>query len=103
MDADLVRTITGTPTIASNINSISMAREEGKRNFYVYDGKDYVKYLDGYNNLSISSNSININGENQYGNYRNIFSAHCIRLYNRALSESEIAYNYLIDRERFGL
>ena len=29
--------------------------------------------------------------------------AHCLRIYNRLLSESEIAHNYAIDKERFGL
>lgn len=28
---------------------------------------------------------------------------HCVRVYNRALTDDEIAYNYAIDKERFGL
>ena len=28
---------------------------------------------------------------------------HCIRIYNRALSDDEVGYNYFIDRERYGL
>lgn len=29
--------------------------------------------------------------------------AYCIRIYNRALTAEEVAYNYAIDKERFGL
>ena len=57
----------------------------------------------GFSRVYLTSTRLNINGENAYGNYRNIFSAHCIRLYNRELTENEIKYNYLIDRMRFGL
>ena len=28
---------------------------------------------------------------------------YCFRLYDRALSDDEVAYNYLVDKERFGL
>ena len=44
-----------------------------------------------------------INGENPYGNYRNVFSVGNIRVYNRALSAAEIAVNYAVDKARFGL
>ena len=36
--------------------------------------------------------------------YRNFYGKiHCIRVYSRALTESEIAHNYAIDRKRFGV
>ena len=47
--------------------------------------------------------SLNINGENPYGNYRNIFSLGNLRIYDRPLSADEIRYNYLIDKLRFAL
>lgn len=85
------------------VNSISMFRDDGDTSFYLYNGEDYVARVGSDHKLSISSNTLNINGENPYGNYRNVFSAHCIRLYNRTLSPDEIKYNYLIDKIRFDL
>ena len=74
------------------------------------DGDKMRIFADG-NDLGLTNNpqggdvstlaKICINGENQYGNYRNVFSVGNIRVYNRALTTSELAYNYGIDRARF--
>lgn len=39
------------------------------------------------------------------GNYRDFFAGkiYCVRIYNRQLTAEEIAYNYNVDKERFGL
>ena len=86
-------------------NSITMARGESILYFDLYDGEKFVTTLNAFpgEGADVEQPKLNINGENAYGNYRNVFSANCIRLYNRELTEKEIKYNYLIDKMRFGL
>ncbi len=47
-------------------------------------------------NFSIGSTHTS-GGENMWGDF------YCVRIYNRALTAEEIAHNYAIDKERFGL
>lgn len=53
----------------------------------------------GNNGVSCSTNSVSLRA----GNYPFYGKIYCIRLYNRALTESEVAANYAIDKERFGV
>lgn len=72
---------------------------------------------DGYNGLSYFNGALfysepfsvdpsSMGGDFQLGwenSNWNLRRFHCVRIYNRALSQSEIAYNYFIDRLRFTL
>ena len=94
--------------ISGSLNCITWNRAStdinsaGNNSIRMYDGTNDKGVLQGNNSLDVSTYTrININGENAYGNYRNVFSTACIRVYDRALTPSEIAYNYKIDKIRF--
>lgn len=84
---------------------------DGRFSFAVAGGQSPAVYIGGqtksasYGSLSsFSVNRVYIGGMN--GN--NVFSPasktfYCVRLYERTLSAQEIAANYAIDKERFGL
>lgn len=55
-------------------------------------------------NISAPSFSNNIRIGGRYaGNLAFVGGIHCIRLYSRTLTDAEVAANYAVDKERFGL
>jgi hypothetical protein len=46
---------------------------------------------------------VRLQWSNPWGNNRGTLKLHCVRIYNRAITPEEVAQNYAIDKERFGL
>lgn len=88
--------------VSGALNSITMTRQEDASTISIFNGTNLVGNIKNQIS-SIDTSFIAINGENAYGNYRNIFTAHNISIYNRVLTADEIAANYAIDKIRFGL
>ena len=94
-----------TIAVSGSRNSVTWLRSasDGTKIRLFVDGVDKGIFSSSQNNDLTASSKLCINGENPYGNYRNIFSVANIRIYNRALTADEIAENYAIDKARFGL
>lgn len=56
-----------------------------------------------YTSASNWSNVMFLTWANSWNQRRGTKRCHCYRLYNRVLTPDEIAANYAIDKERFGL
>ena len=84
---------------------------QGSRSDVVKDGVGWDFFCNGIFNKFVISNNIHItsySGEVCIGNNRAktrgvIGKIHSVRIYDRALTPEEIASNYAIDKERFGL
>ena len=71
--------------------------------YYSYNGKPY-EYMKAYQSIGISNNNGTCSVLAYYkDSYRTAGEINCIRVYNRKLTDEEVAHNYAIDKARFNI
>lgn len=71
--------------------------------YYSYNGKPY-EYMKAYKSTNISNNNGTCSVLAYYkDSYRTAGEINCIRVYNRKLTDEEVAHNYEIDKARFNI
>lgn len=96
-----------------NWSGVVSCAYRGDTNIFLYhaNGETIARESTGVFNLNVSgfnwsNREVYSGGSFRFGrsyNYVCKSDIHCIRIYNRALTAEEIAYNYNIDKQRFGL
>lgn len=113
LNGDYKNAKSDTPYVQNKIYSLSSSFDGSKINFFE-NNKKYVNNNIGNSTVikSPTNNTILILGNNPYNNSIEGSSTYSkwlngkvysVRIYNRALTDEEVAHNYEIDKERFGI
>ena len=90
---------------------ITVSESKSKRTWAATYSGAATPYIDGQlatgtvsqNNWSTRYGPFGLSGSSQYSQWNFVGNYYCVRLYSRALTAGELAANYAVDKERFGL